>query len=492
MTNTYESFAELSDAAIGRSARTWPGTRQIPVSVFTGIVQGCDPVLLLAGSSSSWLLAVWCRWNVLNGGDLLAALIAAWVAALCLKFGDSYRLSRLLSVAAQVRWLAVALVAGAGALMLASTVVHVGGPPATMWVAQWLAVNALLLGAARLAAVRIAVRLRTQGRLTRRVAMVGATQIGRAFAAEIRSHDETDIDIVGVYDDMPAPDAMSRTDLPFLGNVSQLIADGQHGKLDAVVIALPRTDPARVARLGDQLGNLVLDVFVAPDLASAPFSQICVFGGLPVGLLTRRPLSDWQVVQKALFDRIAAALLLILFAPLLLLLALLVRIDSPGPVLFRQRRIGFGNRPFNCLKFRTMHDHMADALADRQTTRDDHRITRVGYWLRRTSMDELPQLLNVLNGEMSLVGPRPHAPNTKAANRLFEDVVGNYARRHRVKPGITGWAQVNGWRGETATEHAIEERVRHDLHYIQNWSLAWDIRILLMTAVRICGDPKAF
>jgi lipopolysaccharide/colanic/teichoic acid biosynthesis glycosyltransferase len=177
-------------------------------------------------------------------------------------------------------------------------------------------------------------------------------------------------------------------------------------------------------------------------------------------------------------------MLLAFLAPVLLLIALLVKVDSTGPVLFRQTRIGYLNQPFTCLKFRSMFDHVADLLADRQTTRDDPRVTRVGKWLRRTSLDELPQLVNVLLGDMSLVGPRPHAPNTRAGGRFFAEVVSDYALRHRVKPGMTGWAQVNGWRGETATVLQIEERVRHDLYYIRHWSLVFDIRILLMTATR--------
>jgi Undecaprenyl-phosphate glucose phosphotransferase len=484
----------LTDATGAGAVRQRPrGHRgQIPAVVFTGIVQACDLLLLCAGSVLGWVVASRLGTVALGGGDLLAALIGAWIAATCLARGDAYRLSRLLSRAAQFRWLATALGAGGAALVLAELVVHGGAAPAPRWVAGWLAANAVLLGAMRLATVNMAVRLRRQGRLARRVALLGATDVGRAFLAEIRGHDENDIDVIGLYDDTPAPEAVARASLPFLGGVGQLVADSQNGMLDAVVITLPASDAARVAELSERLGHLVLDVYVAPDLAASPFREICSFGGVPVGMLARRPLSDWQVVQKTVFDRILAGLMLILFAPVLGVLALLVRLDSPGPVLFRQRRIGFNNRPFDCLKFRTMYHNMTDALADRQTTRGDPRITRVGHWLRRLSLDELPQLLNVLRGDMSLVGPRPHAPNTKAASRLFQDVVADYARRHRVKPGITGWAQVNGWRGETATEEEIEQRVLHDLHYIQNWSLAWDIRILLMTAVRVCADPKAF
>jgi Undecaprenyl-phosphate glucose phosphotransferase len=497
MSNPYQSATNMDAAgAIAQPTRRRAYRRQIPAAVFSGVVQACDAPLLFAGSVACWLLAsrlhAGATWGAPGGGDLLAALVAASVTASCLRRGDTYRLSRLTSWAAQARWLAISFLGGVAALVLASMIEHLGTRPGLFWVATWLVVNGLLLGLARVTAVQIAARLRREGRLARRVALVGATELGRTFVTALGGHDETDIDLVGIYDDAPSPETIAPASLPFRGDIARLVADGQCGALDAVVIALPAAEAERVTRIGDQLAHLVLDVFVVPDLAVVPFGQISTLGNVPVGLLARRPLSDWQVVQKALFDRAVAALLLLALAPLLGLVALLVRVDSPGPVLFRQRRIGFSNRPFDCLKFRTMYHHMADALADQQTTRGDTRITPIGYWLRRLSIDELPQLFNVLNGEMSLVGPRPHAPNTKAASRLFQDVVADYARRHRVKPGITGWAQVNGWRGETTTEEAIEQRVLHDLHYIQNWSLARDLRILLMTAVRICADPKAY
>ena len=204
------------------------------------------------------------------------------------------------------------------------------------------------------------------------------------------------------------------------------------------------------------------------------------------------PVERWQRAQKATFDCLAAACLLTLLAPLLGAVAALIALDSPGPVLFRQTRTGLNNRPFTILKFRTMHHAMADALADQQTTRGDPRITRIGATLRKLSIDELPQLINVLRGDMSLVGPRPHAPNTKAAGQLFADVVVNYALRHRVKPGITGWAQVNGWRGETTTVEDIQQRVEHDLHYIEHWSLMLDLKIMLLTLLREIRSKTAF
>lgn len=215
-------------------------------------------------------------------------------------------------------------------------------------------------------------------------------------------------------------------------------------------------------------------------------------GGKAADQAWRFPHDRWQRSQKTVFDCLAATCLLLLLAPFLALVALLIALDSRGPVLFRQPRTGLNNRPFTIYKFRTMQHAMADTLADQQTVRNDPRVTRIGATLRKLSIDELPQLINVLRGDMSLVGPRPHAPNTKAAGQLFADVVQNYALRHRMKPGITGWAQVNGWRGETKTVEDIQRRVEHDLHYINNWSFAFDVKILMLTLLREIRSKTAF
>jgi exopolysaccharide biosynthesis polyprenyl glycosylphosphotransferase len=193
--------------------------------------------------------------------------------------------------------------------------------------------------------------------------------------------------------------------------------------------------------------------------------------------LTRQPLSPFEVLQKRAFDLIVAAGLLVALVPFLAAVALLIRLDSAGPALFLQRRYGFNQQPFRILKFRTMRA-AEDGDVIVQATRNDRRVTRVGRWLRRWSIDELPQLLNVIRGEMSLVGPRPHA---LSHNREYEQKISRYARRHNVKPGITGWAQVHGLRGETDTDEKMRKRVEHDLYYIDNWSLWLDVRILFYT-----------
>jgi exopolysaccharide biosynthesis polyprenyl glycosylphosphotransferase len=216
-------------------------------------------------------------------------------------------------------------------------------------------------------------------------------------------------------------------------------------------------------------------------------------GNVPMLDVFDRPLADWHVVQKWLFDRIVGGLLLIAAAPVMCVVALAIRLDSPGPVFFRQKRYGFNNELIEVYKFRSMYANMSDATATTLVTRDDPRVTPVGRFIRKTSLDELPQLINVaIKGNLSLIGPRPHATQAKAANHLYDEVVDGYFARHRVKPGITGWAQINGWRGETDTPEKIQRRVEHDLYYIENWSALFDLYILLKTPLALLKTESAY
>ena len=194
-----------------------------------------------------------------------------------------------------------------------------------------------------------------------------------------------------------------------------------------------------------------------------------------------RPMSNWASVVKSIEDRVLAVILLIFIMPLMLIIAIAIKLDSRGPVLFKQRRYGFSNELFEVYKFRSLHHDAMDTDAETLVTRDDKRVTRVGAFLRRSNLDELPQFFNVLKGNMSIVGPRAHAIKAKAGEHLYQTVVKQYFARHRVKPGITGWAQVHGWHGETDTEEKIERRVEHDLYYIEKWSLWLDLKIIFMT-----------
>jgi len=216
-------------------------------------------------------------------------------------------------------------------------------------------------------------------------------------------------------------------------------------------------------------------------------------GGVPVIDVFDKPIADWDVLIKMVFDRVVGALALIALSPVLLATAIAVKLDSRGPILFKQRRYGFNNELIEVYKFRSMYVDQLDQTASKLVTKGDPRVTRVGRFIRKTSIDELPQLFNVVfRGNLSLVGPRPHAVHAKAENQQYEQVVDGYFARHRMRPGITGWAQINGWRGETDTQEKIQRRVECDLYYIENWSLLLDVYILLVTPIALAKTENAY
>jgi len=249
---------------------------------------------------------------------------------------------------------------------------------------------------------------------------------------------------------------------------------------DAVFIIVPWSDNETIDLCVEEFMTIPAEIHLGPERILDRFENVRIskLGRITSLQLTRQPLSPFEALQKRAFDFVVATGLLVALMPVLICVALLIRLDSRGPALFLQRRYGFNQHPFRIIKFRTMHvADDGDVIV--QATRDDHRVTRIGRWLRAWSIDELPQLVNVIRGDMSLVGPRPHA---LSHNREYEQKISRYARRHNVKPGITGWAQVNGLRGETDTDEKMRRRVEHDLYYIDNWSLWLDVRILFLTA----------
>ena len=259
-------------------------------------------------------------------------------------------------------------------------------------------------------------------------------------------------------------------------------------------MALPSTSEHLLVETLNKLSLLPVDVRLCPGEFAMRLGtlQASHIGGHTFLNVIDRPLRDWRSIAKAVEDRLLGAFILMLISPLMVAIALLIRLDSPGPALFRQKRYGFNNQLIEVLKFRTMYQEMSDSNAERLTRRNDPRITRVGAFLRRTSLDELPQFLNVLRGDMSIVGPRPHALSAKAGHLLYQEAVKYYDARHRMKPGITGWAQVNGWRGETDTLEQIRKRVEHDLYYIEHWSIALDLQIIARTIVGGFTGRNAF
>jgi Undecaprenyl-phosphate glucose phosphotransferase len=334
------------------------------------------------------------------------------------------------------------------------------------------------------------------GHFIQRSVIVGMTENAMRLAEQIHHRADVISGLIGYIDDRRShrlheapPVALPR--LGDIGALEQLIRDG---RVDQVLVALPAQAHGRNEALAQRLRRLPVQVLLIPDMTTFRFAhrRMVPMGGVPMFVVAEPPLQGWSPLYKRCEDIVLSGLALLALSPLMLLIALAVKLESRGPVLFRQKRYGYNQRLIEVYKFRSMHHHLRDEHADRQTGRDDPRVTRVGRFIRKTSLDELPQLFNVLGGSMSMVGPRPHATATKAANVLFEDAVEEYVARHRVKPGITGLAQVNGYRGETDTIEKIQKRVEYDLEYIENWSLWLDLSILLRTVPAVLSAEAAY
>jgi Undecaprenyl-phosphate glucose phosphotransferase len=262
-----------------------------------------------------------------------------------------------------------------------------------------------------------------------------------------------------------------------------------------VIFSLPISAEARILQMLKKLWVLPVDIRLAAHSNKLRFRPraYSYIGSVPVLDVFDKPITDWDVVTKLLFDRFIGGVMLLAASPIMLLAAIAIKLDSRGPVFFKQKRYGFNNELIEVYKLRSMYVDQCDAAASVLVTKGDSRVTKVGAWLRKTSIDELPQLINVaLKGNLSLVGPRPHAVHAKAENRLYDEAVDGYFARHRVKPGITGWAQVNGWRGETDTQEKIQRRVEHDLYYIENWTVLLDLYILARTPLAIFNTKNAY
>ncbi len=365
-----------------------------------------------------------------------------------------------------------------------------------VWTASWY-----FLGLAALLAFRIFVAAKVRqwtrdGRLIRRTVIVGGAAPGEALIEALQAQKDSDLDIRGVFDDRSdersAPMIAGK---PKLGTVDDLVEFARRTRIDLLLVSLPISAEARVLQMLRKLWVLPVDIRLAAHTSTLRFRPraYSYIGNVPVLDIYDRPITDWNFVLKALFDRVVGALMLIALSPVMLLTAIAVKLDSKGPVFFRQKRYGFNNELIEVFKFRSMYTDMTDATAAKLVTKDDPRVTRVGRFIRKTSLDELPQLINVVfKGNLSLVGPRPHAVHAKAQNQLYDEVVDGYFARHRVKPGITGWAQVNGWRGETDTQKKIQRRVEHDLYYIENWSVFFDVYIIAKTPLSLLKSENAY
>ena len=408
-------------------------------------------------------------------------------------FFQVYRRSTMLSFRVQLKHVLTAWCTVFVLILLVAFVTKSTSDYSRVWsIACFLSTGCLLL----ISRVVLRAKIRgwiEEGRLSRNVVIVGGGAEGAELIEFMRNRSGY-VQLLGFFDDRADRVPNEIDGVYRLGSVGDLLPYARTHRVDMVLVALPWEAESRILSLVNQLKELPVDIRLSPQntgqrLIHGGYSDV---GGVPMLNLLERPLNEWQMFAKEVEDRLLASLLLVFVAPLMLIVALGIRMESRGPVLFRQKRYGFNNTLIEVYKFRTMFTEMTDHNAEKLATRDDPRITPFGRFLRRSSLDELPQLFNVLKGEMSFVGPRPHAVAAKAADRLYSDVMDEYASRHRIKPGITGWAQVNGWRGNTDTEDKLRKRVEHDLYYIENWSLWFDFKIIVMTFFELFRRRNAF
>jgi Undecaprenyl-phosphate glucose phosphotransferase len=491
MMNTHPSYTLASRSETNGLLRAW-------AVLARGTV--CGAILLLdiaAIAAVSSLTGIGYHFAAYGESGPIATFVqvgvlAASIFVIANLFRGEYRLANFFAFKPHMRrtvqlW-NVTLVGLLGLAFLAQiTVVYSRG-----WIVLfYVAAIPVLLGL-RLLAVRLTSHASRAGLIcARRVFLIGT---GAQIGAFVNRYEPWAIGVSIVGCRFLTPVAADATDEERRGalarDLAEAVASVRSLEPDAVYLLLPWSANDTIAQCAETLLTLPVEIHLGPEQVLHKFEdvQLSKLGALSSLQLTRVPLSRLEVAQKRLFDVALAAIGLLVLTPLLVVVAVLIKLDSHGPVFFLQRRYGFNQQPFRIIKFRTMTT-LDDGAVIAQATRNDRRLTRVGRWLRRWNIDEIPQLFNVLTGDMSLVGPRPHA---LSHDHEFERRIALYARRHNVRPGITGWAQIHGLRGETDTEQKMRERVAHDLYYIDNWSLLLDVQILFRTVLSPASYRNAY
>ena len=422
-------------------------------------------------------------------------LLASSLTVILLELADTYQIARLYR---PFRTLAVIAPVWIGALALAALggfFLKVSGDFSRFWAGAWFLAALALLAVSRLVIARMLRRWARDGRMERRAVIVGGGQAAEKLIRSIEKQADNDIRICGIFDDRDnrrSPPIVAG--YPKLGTVSELIEFARITRIDMLIVSLPLSAEKRVLSLLKKLWVLPVDIRLSAHSTRFQFRprSYSYIGSVPMLEIFERPIHDWDSVAKRAFDIVFSLVGIVALSPVMLATALAVRFDSKGPALFKQKRLGFNNEVIEVYKFRSMYVDQNDAAATKLVTKGDPRVTRVGRFIRKASIDELPQFFNVLKGDLSLVGPRPHAAAAKAQDRLYHEVVDGYFARHRVKPGVTGWAQINGWRGETDNDVKIQKRTEFDLDYIENWSLWFDLKILFLTPVRLMNTENAY
>lgn len=455
------------------------------VSVLQRVVDACLIVIALYCANR----ALGHEWSQL---DMIASAVAVAVFLAGAELRKLYESQRLASMDDEFRGVLVAWSATCCLLVIAAFLAKVSSNYSRIEMLVWfLTTPALLMGSR--AAARVSLRAaRRSGRNTRSVAVVGGTQVAASVIGLLEESATFGVRLLGIFDDRGSErlQGSGQDASRLVGGLEELVERSRRGEVDYVFIALPMRAEKRIVELVNRLADTTASVYVVPDLFMFDLMRArwVTFGGLPAVSVYESPFDGVRGWLKRAEDLALGAVFLAIAAIPMVATAIAVKLSGSGSVLFKQKRYGLNGRVVEVWKFRTMRVS-EDGAVVRQANHGDQRVTRLGSFLRSTSLDELPQLFNVLGGQLSLVGPRPHAV---AHNEQYRRLVHGYMLRHKVKPGITGWAQVNGWRGETDTTEKMQRRVEHDLEYLQNWSLWLDMKILVLTIGAVFSRKNAY
>ena len=425
----------------------------------------------------------------------IAVLATAMLSVLLLEFADSYQLAVMRDPFHSFGRLLLSISGAFALISLTGFFLKMSGDFSRLWFGAWYVATLVVFSFFRLIMSRLIRRWARNGKMERRAVIVGGGKPAEDLIRSIEQQPYNDIRICGVFDDRDAKRSPAIVaGYPKLGNISELIEFARIAHIDMLIVSLPITAEARVLSLLKQLWVLPVDIRLSAHNNHLQFRPraYSYIGSVAMIDLFDKPINDWDSVAKRAFDIFFSLFGILLFSPILIATAIAIKLESKGPIIFKQQRYGFNNELIQVWKFRSMYTEMCDPTARNAVVKDDPRVTRVGRFIRKTSIDELPQFFNSLSGTLSLVGPRPHAAYAHTRNLLYHEVVDGYFARHRVKPGVTGWAQINGWRGEVDTDEKIKMRTEFDLFYIENWSLWFDLKILFLTPIRLLNTDNAY
>ncbi|MEO3998809.1 undecaprenyl-phosphate glucose phosphotransferase [Mesorhizobium sp. CAU 1732] len=483
---------ELSPIAL-QIATQYRRDTMSPVMV-SGIMRLVEFALLLVSGMALYAAYIGIDTFMLWHYPLLIVLTSV-AAVIILEITDNYQIANLRH---PMKSLGTIILVWGGTLALmtaAGFFLKISEEFSRLWLAAWFATGLGLILALRFVMSRLVRRWARNGVMERRAVIVGGGKGAEILIRSIEQQPHNDIRICGIFDDRDdrrSPPVVAG--YPKLGNVSELIDFARIARIDMMIVSLPLTAESRVLAMLKKLWVLPVDIRLSAHSNQLRFRPraYSYIGSVPMLDIFDKPINDWDSVAKRAFDIVFSLLGIIAFSPIMIATAIAIKLDSKGPVFFRQKRHGFNNEVIDVYKFRSMYTDQCDPTARKAVTKGDPRVTRVGRFIRKTSIDELPQFFNALIGNLSLVGPRPHAVTAQSHHRLYHEVVDGYFARHRVKPGVTGWAQINGWRGEIDHDDKIRMRTEFDLYYIENWSLWFDLKILFLTPIRLLNTENAY